>query len=193
MLRPFLWAVCGVVICAGGLLAFEVDATIKTIDVEKGVVVFTADQKHRAVKVLRDVKVLDAEGKELADGLKAKDLKEGTAVTLTVERQGKANERSASSCCSSSRAILRRGRGSKGENGPRIFNGRRIAASHLQLQRARMSLVAGVLSEWPAAGLGSLDYTALVSDVTGLSANSKLLTRSSRPDEIDQVGTRRQQ
>jgi hypothetical protein len=75
-------------ICAGGLLAFEVEATIKKVDAEKGVVVFTAGQKDRTVQVPRDVKVLDAAGKELANGLKAPGVKAGAVVTLTVEREG---------------------------------------------------------------------------------------------------------
>jgi hypothetical protein len=72
----------------GGLLAFEVQATVKRVDAEKGVVVFAAGGKDRAIKVPRGVKVLDAQGKELSDGLRAKELKPGITVTLTVERVG---------------------------------------------------------------------------------------------------------
>jgi endo-1,4-beta-xylanase len=72
---------------SGGSPAFDVAATIKRVDVEKGLVVFTAGQRDRSVKTAKEVKVLDAEGKELAGGLGAKALKEGTEVMLTVERQ----------------------------------------------------------------------------------------------------------
>jgi len=87
MLRPFFGAVCGLVICAGGSRAFEVEAIIKKVDADKGFVVFTADQKDRAVKAPGDVEVLDAAGKELADGLKAKDLTpfaHGVSMPLTL-------------------------------------------------------------------------------------------------------------
>jgi hypothetical protein len=87
MLR-FLASVFALALFAGILPAFEVEAVIKRVDVEKGVIVFTADQKDRTVQIPKDVKVLDADGKELADGVKAKELKEGASVTLTVERQG---------------------------------------------------------------------------------------------------------
>jgi hypothetical protein len=86
MLRPLVLAACGLALFAGGLPAFEVEATVKKVDADKGIVVFTAGQQDRTLRVPKEVKVLDAQGKELADGLKAKDLKEGAAVTLTVER-----------------------------------------------------------------------------------------------------------
>ncbi len=68
--------------------AFEVGAVIKKVDVEKGMVAFTVAGMSRSAKAGKDVKVLDAEGKPLAGGLGAKELKEGTLVTLTIERQG---------------------------------------------------------------------------------------------------------
>jgi Putative esterase len=73
---------------AGGPSAFDVRAVIKRVDAEKGVVSFTAGGRARTAKADKDVKVLDAGGKPLARGLAAKELKEGTAVTLTVERPG---------------------------------------------------------------------------------------------------------
>jgi hypothetical protein len=88
MLRWFVGALLGLVVLAGRLPAFEVEATIKKVDVEKGVVVFVAGQQERTVRVAKDIKVLDAAGKELADGLQAKGLQEGAAVTVTVERDG---------------------------------------------------------------------------------------------------------
>jgi hypothetical protein len=87
MVRPLVCAVCALVFLASRLPAFEVQATVKKVDADRGVVVFSAGQQDHTVKVPADVKVLDADGKELPDGLKAKALKEGAEVTLTVERK----------------------------------------------------------------------------------------------------------
>jgi hypothetical protein len=68
--------------------AFEVEATIKKVDAEKSILVFHAREQDRTARVAKDAKVLDANGQELAEGLKSKELKEGVRVTVTVERQG---------------------------------------------------------------------------------------------------------
>lgn len=73
---------------AGTLLALEAVGTIKRIDVDKGVVVVFANGQDRTLKIDKDVKVLDAQGKDLAGGLKSGELKEGTEVTVTVDREG---------------------------------------------------------------------------------------------------------
>jgi hypothetical protein len=86
MLRPAVAAGCVLACCAGGALAFEVRAVIKKVDADRGLVVFHAGSKDRALPIPRGVKVFDAAGKELAAGLRAKELKPGIAVTLTVER-----------------------------------------------------------------------------------------------------------
>ncbi|SRR6266404_1773350 len=87
MPHRLVFVVCWLAIFAGGLAAFEIEATIKKVDVDKGVVVFTANGTDRTVRLPKDVKVLNAQGKELANGLKAKEPREGAAVTLTVERE----------------------------------------------------------------------------------------------------------
>jgi hypothetical protein len=87
MLRRFVGAAGALVLFAATVAAFEVDAVIKKVDAEMGVVVFTADQKERTAKVAKDARILDEQGKELADGLKAKELKEGAAVALRIERE----------------------------------------------------------------------------------------------------------
>jgi hypothetical protein len=43
--------------------------------------------RDRTLKADKNLKVLDAKGKDLADGLKSKELKEGADVTVTVERE----------------------------------------------------------------------------------------------------------
>ena len=47
-----------------------------------------AGGRDHTIRVPAGVKVLDAAGQELPEGLKAKDLHEGAGVILTVERQG---------------------------------------------------------------------------------------------------------
>ncbi len=72
---------------AGSLLAFDAVGTLKKVDADKGVILIHANGQDRTVKVAKDAKVLGADGKELADGLRAKELKEGAEVTVTVERE----------------------------------------------------------------------------------------------------------
>ncbi len=71
----------------GSLLAFDAVGTINKVDADKGVLFIHANGQDRTVKVAKDAKVLGADGKELADGLRAKELKEGAQVTVTVERE----------------------------------------------------------------------------------------------------------
>jgi len=87
MLRLLLGVALCLLVCVGALLGFEVQAVIKKIDSEKGVLTVTANGQDRTVRVAKDAKVLDEKGKALADGLKDKQIKEGAEVTLTVERE----------------------------------------------------------------------------------------------------------
>jgi hypothetical protein len=84
MLRLFLSALL-VCIFAASLAAFDAIGTIMKVDVEKNVLYINANGKDRTVNIDKDVKVLDKDGKPLADGLKSKELKEGVEVTVTVE------------------------------------------------------------------------------------------------------------
>lgn len=86
MSRFFLSIVCGVMCWASALPAFEVQATLKQVDRDKGFLIVHAGQMDRTLRVPPEVKVFDGQGKELTDGLKAKELKEGTPLTLVVER-----------------------------------------------------------------------------------------------------------
>lgn len=74
-------------VLAGSLLAFEVPGTIQKVDAEKGTIVIKVNGQERTVKADKGIKVLDKEGKELADGLKSKELKEGIEVTFTIEQE----------------------------------------------------------------------------------------------------------
>jgi hypothetical protein len=86
MRRVIAGIVLGLTLLAGNLLAFEAVGIIKKVDGEKGVLYIHANGQDRTVKLARNVKVLGTDGKELADGLRAKELKEGAEVTVTVER-----------------------------------------------------------------------------------------------------------
>src|SRR5437879_3262024 len=79
------FALCIVVLLVGGLIAFEATGTIQKVDAENGRIVIRVNGQDRSVKVDKSIKVLDREGKELADGLKSKELKEGVEATFTVE------------------------------------------------------------------------------------------------------------
>lgn len=70
---------------AGSLLAFEATGTIQKVDAEKGTLVIRVNGQDRTVKADKNIMVLGKDGKELADGLKAKELTEGAEATFTVE------------------------------------------------------------------------------------------------------------
>src|SRR5262245_60049963 len=65
---------------------FEAVGTIKKIDADSSLIYIFANGQDRTVKAAKDIKVYDANGKELKEGLKAKELKDGVEVTVTVER-----------------------------------------------------------------------------------------------------------
>jgi hypothetical protein len=88
MLRAAVGSLCGLLLCVSGLSAFEAQGVLKKVDAENRVVVVTANGQDHTVKVATDAKVVGTDGKELGDGLKAKEVQEGAAVTVTVERDG---------------------------------------------------------------------------------------------------------
>jgi len=85
MLR-FIPSFAFVCLIAAPLAAFDAEVTIKKLDLENNRLSIDAGGKDRSVKIDNGVKVLDKDGKPLADGLKSKELKEGTEVTVTVEQ-----------------------------------------------------------------------------------------------------------
>jgi hypothetical protein len=88
MARAFALVVCILLVSAGTVLAFEVQATIKKVDPEKRTIVFaTNDGTVRGVRVDPAAMILDKQGKPLAAGLKAKELAEGARVTLTIDKE----------------------------------------------------------------------------------------------------------
>src|SRR5262245_61659639 len=87
MARRILSAFCALVILTSSVAALEAVGTLKKIDADKSIVVVFAGGQDRTLSADKNVKVLDEKGKELSDGLKSKELKEGTTVTITVERE----------------------------------------------------------------------------------------------------------
>jgi Cu/Ag efflux protein CusF len=87
MLRRFLCAAFALVLCVGVTLAEEVKGKIKSVDADKGTMTVTVDGKDQEYKIGTDTKLLNAQGKDLKDGIKNARLKEGQAVTLTTEKK----------------------------------------------------------------------------------------------------------
>jgi hypothetical protein len=81
-------ALLGLFLATASLLAFEAQGVIKKVDADKNVLHVHAGGQDRTVNVDKNAKILDKDGKDLADGLKSKELKEGVTVTLTIERDG---------------------------------------------------------------------------------------------------------
>ena len=85
MFPAFVGVVGGLTLFAGAILAFDAQATIRKVDLDKGIVYFTSGQMDRAAKVAKDAPILDAQGKPLKDGLKSAEVKAGAVVTLSIE------------------------------------------------------------------------------------------------------------
>jgi hypothetical protein len=68
---------------------FEAIGTIRKVDAEQGRLVIHVNGQDRNLTADRNVKVLDRQGKELADGLKSKELQEGTTATFTIVPENK--------------------------------------------------------------------------------------------------------
>jgi hypothetical protein len=66
--------------------AFEVKATIHSVDADARRVQFTAGTQERTVRVDAEAKIVDEQGQPLAAGLKAEALKPGAVVVLSIER-----------------------------------------------------------------------------------------------------------
>jgi hypothetical protein len=86
MLSRISVALLGLVLLPGTLLGFEAQATVQQADAEQGVLVVFGGGRQRTVKVAQDATFLDAQGKPLAGGLAAKELKAGAAVMLSIQR-----------------------------------------------------------------------------------------------------------
>jgi hypothetical protein len=88
-MHPF--ALLGLLVCVDSLLAAEAIVTIKRFDADKRTIVVTAKGKDYALTIANDVKVLGADDKPLADGIKSMELKAGVEATINYQRDGGAN------------------------------------------------------------------------------------------------------
>ncbi len=87
-LRSLLLLVAGVLACCtANSFGVEVQAVVNRIDPDQRLLVVTAGQQQRAIRVPEGVKVINAEGRESPDGLKTKELREGVTITLVAERK----------------------------------------------------------------------------------------------------------
>jgi len=85
MLRRLALA-CSLVLCvAAPAAALEAVGVIKSIDPKAGTMVVFAGGQDRYLTAEKDVRVLDKDGKPLADGLASKELKADVTVTVVVE------------------------------------------------------------------------------------------------------------
>jgi len=70
-------------------MAIDVQVTIKRVDADGERITFSApDGRERTAKVAPEAKLLDANGTELARGIKSEQLKEGVRARLTVVPEG---------------------------------------------------------------------------------------------------------
>lgn len=80
-------AVVAILLASSPVLGFEVGAVIRSVDLENRVLhVHARGNDHRA-KVAEDAAIVGKDGQKLADGLRAKEFKQGAEVTLVVESQ----------------------------------------------------------------------------------------------------------
>ncbi len=63
-------------------------AVIQKVDAEQGRIEVFAGGQNRTLKLAPDARYLDAEGKELPEGARSRELKSGTEVVLKVDRSG---------------------------------------------------------------------------------------------------------
>jgi hypothetical protein len=88
MQRAVLPALLAILVGASAARALEATGTVKKVDAENGTIVVFANGKDRDLKIAADVKVSGTDGKPLEGGIRAKELKEGTVVSVTVDVGG---------------------------------------------------------------------------------------------------------
>lgn len=76
-----------VIACCTVSVAAEVRAVVKRIDPGQRVLVVTAGQQQRTIRVPDGVKIMDAKGEDCPDGLRTNELREGMAITLVADRK----------------------------------------------------------------------------------------------------------
>ncbi|HUV65295.1 MAG TPA: alpha/beta fold hydrolase [Sedimentisphaerales bacterium] len=86
--RSLAYAIGSLLMLVAQAPAFGVEGVVKRVDREQRRLVIVAGGRDHTIQAPASVKVLDAAGRELPEGFKAKDLREGAGVTLIVDRQG---------------------------------------------------------------------------------------------------------
>ena len=86
-MRPqILGALLGLIVLPGTLLGFEVQAVIQKVDADQNALIVVGGGQQRTVKVATGARFVDEQGKTLAGGLMAKQLKAGAVVMLSIQR-----------------------------------------------------------------------------------------------------------
>ncbi len=88
MLRCPVYFIGIMTLLAGPAWALEVQGVVRRVDAPQRLLVVTAGQRDRALRVPAEAKVLDAAGQELAEGLGTKELREGVRVTIVTAGDG---------------------------------------------------------------------------------------------------------
>lgn len=88
MRRSIFIASFGLLIGAAIVAGVDVSITISKIDTDNNQITVTKGGREKTASIAKDVKVLGTDGKPLAGGIKAKELKEGMAATITIDRDG---------------------------------------------------------------------------------------------------------
>lgn len=87
MTRRFTPTIGLLLVLSGTPAAMEVEARIIKVDADKGTVILQVRDQERTLKIEANAKVVDADGKELPNGLRAKGLS-GATATVTIDRDG---------------------------------------------------------------------------------------------------------
>jgi hypothetical protein len=86
-MSPVRFTAFVVLVCAAGRSsAFDVEAVVKSVDSTQRRLVVVAGQQERTLTVPVDVRVLDAAGVPIVEGLGSQQIREGAKVALEVER-----------------------------------------------------------------------------------------------------------
>ena len=90
MLRSFACALLALVFVVGGLLAEEVKGKLKAVDAAKNTITVTVGDKDTTYTLAADAKIVNAQGKDIKNGLNAKqfqNVKGNQNVTLTTTKK----------------------------------------------------------------------------------------------------------
>jgi hypothetical protein len=80
------------IVCAGGLLGEEIKGKVKSVNADKGTITLTVGDKDQEFKIAKETKIVNAAGKDVPDGLKAKMFQRpNLPVTVTTEKKGGAD------------------------------------------------------------------------------------------------------